>query len=145
VGVLWSRSDSVTAAAPSTADSATIASLVLEYREARIQGDRERARHTLHPDAIGIAIGRDPATGAGSLVWSDVRELVEPEHAAAGPAGGPRRNVAVTVYDVTLGVAAARLETAAEVELLQLAKLAGRWQIVAVLRASQEEPHGTMS
>jgi len=145
VGVLWSVSDSVTAGPPRRADSIAIAALVLEYREARQLGDRERARHTLHPEAIGIAIGRDSATGEGSLAWSGVRELVEPGPPAAGPAGGPRRSVAVTVYDVTHGMAAARLATAEEVEHLQVAKLAGRWQIVAVLRASQEEPPGTVS
>ena len=145
VGVLWSGSDSVTAGPPNTADSTAIAALVLEYREARRLGDRERARHTLHPEAIGLAIGRDPATGEGSLAWIAARELVEPGRPAAGPAGGPRRNVAVTVFDVTHGMAAARLATAEEVEHLQLAKLDGRWQIVAVLRAPQGEPSGTVS
>jgi hypothetical protein len=118
----------------SSAEVKAIRQTVLNYLEAWYQGEPERGVGSLHPDLAKRIVRTDPEPGQDTLENMSAARLAERWRSGDGKAT-PRENQKkeVTVLDVHGGMASVKLEAAAWVDYMHLAKVDGQWVIVNVL------------
>jgi len=118
----------------SSAEEKAIRQTVLNYLEAWYQGEPERGTGSLHPDLAKRIVRTDPESGKDILENMSAARLAERWSSGEGKAT-PRENQKkeVTVLDVHGGMASVKLEAAAWVDYMHLAKVNDRWVIVNVL------------
>jgi hypothetical protein len=107
---------------------------VLNYIEAWYQGDPERGLKSLHPDLAKRIIRTSPESGQDTLENMSATKLTERWGSGQGKAT-PLENQKkeVTILDIHGFMASVKLEAAAWVDYMQLAKFNGRWVIVNIL------------
>ena len=118
----------------SSAEVEAIKQTVMNYLEAWYQGEPERGVGSLHPDLAKRIVRTDPESGQDILENMSAARLTERWRSGEGKAT-PRENQKkeVTVLDVYGGMASVKLETAAWVDYMHLAKVNDQWVIVNVL------------
>lgn len=118
----------------SSDEEEAIRQTVLNYLEAWYQGEPERGAGSLHPDLAKRIVRSNPESGGEFLENMSAARLTERWRSGDGKAT-PRENQKkeITVLDVRGGMASVKLEAAAWVDYMHLAKVNGRWVIVNVL------------
>ncbi len=118
----------------SSAEEKAIKQTVLNYLEAWYRGEPERGAGSLHPDLAKRIVRTDPESGRDILENMSADRLAERWRSGDGKAT-PREDQKkeVTVLDVGGGMASVKLEAAAWIDYMHLAKVDGRWVIVNVL------------
>ena len=118
----------------SSADVETIKQTVMNYIEAWYQGDPERGTKSLHPDLAKRIVRTHPESKADTLENMSAGRLAERWGSGDGKAT-PRQDQKkdIAVLDIHNGMASVKLEAAAWIDYMHLAKFNGRWVIVNVL------------
>ena len=118
----------------SPTESKAIRQSVLNYLEAWYQGDPGRGVGSLHPDLAKRIVRNHPVSGEETLENMSAVRLTERWGSGEGRAT-PRakQKKKVTILDVYGGMASVKLEAAAWVDYMHLAKVNGQWVIVNVL------------
>ncbi len=118
----------------SSEEEKAIKQTVLNYLEAWYQGEPERGVQSLHPDLAKRIVLTHQESGGDTLDNMSAARLAERWGSGDGKAT-PRENQKkeVTVLDVYGGMASVKLEAAAWVDYMHLAKVNGRWVIVNIL------------
>ncbi len=122
---------------PPAAGVDCIARAALDYMEGAMTGDAERVTRGTHPELTKVTVTTLP-TGRQMLSYNGQTMLVEMVRGMSGGDPEGDRKVEVTVFDSGSDVAAARAMSARWYDLLQLAKIDGRWRIVNVLWARND-------
>ena len=122
---------------PPTPGVECIARAALDYMEGAMTGDAERVTRGTHPELTKVTVTTLP-TGRQMLSYNGQTMLVEMVRGMSGGDPEGDRKVEVTVFDSGSDVAAARAMSARWYDLLQLAKIDGRWRIVNVLWARND-------
>ena len=107
---------------------------VLNYLEAWYQGEPRRGVGSLHPDLAKRIVLTHPESGKDTLDNMSAARLAERWGSGDGKATPPEdQKKEVTVLDVHGGMASVKLEAAAWIDYMHLAKVNGRWVIVNIL------------
>jgi hypothetical protein len=116
------------------AEEEAIKQTVLDYLEAWYQGEPARGVKSLHPDLSKRIVRTNPESKLDSLENMSAAKLAERWGSGQGKIT-PKENQLkkVTILDVHGRMASVKLEAAAWVDYMHLAKFNGRWVIVNVL------------
>jgi len=115
-------------------ETEAIRQTVLNYLEAWYQGDPERGGESLHPDLAKRIVRTHPESGPDTLENMSANRLIERWRSGDGKAIPPgNRKKEVTILDVYGLMASVKLEAAAWVDYMHLAKFNDRWVIINVL------------
>ena len=114
-----------------------IARAALDYMEGAMTGDAERVARGTHPELTKVTVSTLPS-GRQMLSYNGQTMLVEMVRGLGGSVPDVDRKVEVTVFDSGSDVAAARATSPRWYDLLQLAKIDGKWRIVNVLWARND-------
>ena len=118
----------------SSAEVKAIRQTVLNYLEAWYRGEPERGVESLHPDLAKRIVRTHPESGQDTLENMSAARLIERWRSGDGKATPPEnQKKEVTVLDVHGRMASVKLEAAAWVDYMHLAKFNGRWVIVNIL------------
>jgi hypothetical protein len=118
----------------SSAEVKAIRQTVLNYLEAWYRGEPERGVESLHPDLAKRIVRTHPESGQDSLENMSAARLIERWRSGDGKATPPKnQKKRVTILDVHGRMASVKLEAAAWVDYMHLAKFNDRWVIVNVL------------
>ena len=104
----------------------------LDYIEGAFSGDAERMERALHTELTKVW-PRASQPGGSFLMKMGASELIEATRAQLLLLDEEKRNIEVTVYDVSNGLAAVKVVSAMYIDHLQLARFDGEWKIVNVL------------
>ncbi len=122
------------ATAQSSADSAAIRSVALDYIEGWYTADARRMQQALHPELAKRIVETDPKSHKSVLSQMGAKELVQYTRGGGGQkTPAKRRQADVSVLDIYQGAASAKVIAADWVDYLHLARWNGRWVIVNVL------------
>jgi hypothetical protein len=118
----------------SSADVEAIKQTVMNYIDAWYQGDPERGIKSLHPDLAKRIVRTHSESKLDTLENMSAATLAERWRSGQGQAT-PRENriKEVTVLEVHGRMASVKLEAAAWVDYMHLAKFNDRWVIVNIL------------
>ena len=123
----------------SAADQEGIREKVLGYVEAWYRGDPELGAASLHPQLAKRRVCPNPETGRSSLEPMSALKLAERWASGDGKATPEDRQLKeITILDVYGGMASVKLEAAAWVDYMHLAKYDDEWMIVNILWERKE-------
>ena len=119
--------------AQSSADSAAIRTMALDYIEGWYEGSSERMERALHPELAKRIVNSNP-NGRNSLGQQGALTLINGTKAGGGkntPAAEQRKDV--KILDIFGNTASVRVDASGWVDYMHVAKWNGRWVIVNVL------------
>jgi hypothetical protein len=120
--------------AQSAADSAAITQAALDYIQGYYSGDADRMERALHPDLAKRIVRTDPGNNRSALEQMSAMTLVQTTRMMAQrPVPEEQRRDEVKILDIFGNVASVRLDAAAWIDYLHVAKWNGEWKIVNVL------------
>jgi hypothetical protein len=115
-------------------ESEAIKQTVMNYIEAWYQADPKRGKESLHPDLAKRIVRSQTESGLDSLENMSAARLGERWGSGDGKTTPPAdRRKEITILDLHGGMASVKLEAAAWVDYMHLAKFNGRWVIVNIL------------
>jgi hypothetical protein len=115
-------------------DLEAIKQTVLGYIEAWYKGEPERGEKSLHPELAKRIVRLDPETGHNNLEQMSAPTLAKRWGSGDGKATPEEHQLKeVTILDVYGHMASVKLEAAAWVDYMHLAKFNGEWVIVNIL------------
>jgi hypothetical protein len=118
----------------SSTEIEAIKQTVMNYIEAWYQGDPERGAKSLHPELAKRIVRTLPESGPDTLENMSATKLTERWGSGDGKTTLPEnQKKEVTVLDVHGRMASVKLETAAWVDYMHLAKFNDQWVIVNIL------------
>lgn len=121
---------------PTLTDEFAIRQAALDYMQGALTGNATRVSRAVHEELNKVQVSAHPQTGRQLLAYNTCTTLLAfVRGRAAQQFADTDKAVDVTVFEVGNGIAAARAVGAPWYDLLQLAQLDGRWQIVNVLWA----------
>jgi len=119
--------------AQTPADSVAIEQAALDYIQGYYSGSPERMERALHPE-LAKRIVRTAPNGESNLEQMDATTLVDiTRRMAQRPIPQEEWQDDVTILDIFENVASVRVDAAAWIDYLHLAKWNGEWKIVNVL------------
>ena len=119
-------------------DEEGIRRAALDYMEGALAADADRVARGVHEELNKVVVATLPQNGPQVLAYNTATTLVAWARGAAQQLAGVDKTVEVTVFDVGNDIATARAVGALWYDLLQLAKVDGRWRIVNVLWAQRQ-------
>lgn len=134
VNVLWARRQPDAENHTDVADvRSAVEATALDYIEGAYSSDAERMGHALHPELNKVLLTRNRQTGVPFLYKMGWSNLVEGTRAGLGPLPEDERNIEVDIYDISHDIASVKVSSTMYIDLLQIAKFNGEWQIINVL------------
>jgi hypothetical protein len=119
---------------PLSAEFELIKQTVLGYIEAWYKGEPERGERSLHPELAKRIVRLDPKTGQNTLEPMSASTLAKRWGSGDGKSTPKKHQLKkVTILDVYGNMASVKLETAAWVDYMHLAKFNGEWVIINIL------------
>jgi hypothetical protein len=115
------------------ADTAAVEQAAMDYVDGLFAGDAERVTRALHPEVNNVQLRRHPQTNRSYMSKTGVATLIEVAAAGLNNVEESQRNIAVEVYDVSHGIAAARVTSSRATEYLQIGKVNGEWKVINTL------------
>lgn len=120
--------------AQTAADSTGITQAALDYIQGYYTGDAERMERALHPDLAKRIVRTNPANQRSALEQMSAMTLVQITRMMANrPVPEDQRRDEVKILDIFGSVASVRVDAAAWIDYLHVAKWNGEWKIVNVL------------
>lgn len=120
--------------AQNSADAAAIRQCVLDYVEGWYEGKAERMSRALHPDLQKRIVEKDPQSGNDRLREMSAQVLIQYTREGRGTeTPQDRQQKDITIFDIYLDEASAKVVFLDWVDFLHLARFDGRWVIVNVL------------
>jgi hypothetical protein len=124
---------------PPVSDEEGVRLAALGYMEGALTADAARVGCAVHEELNKVELGVIPQSETQILLYNTATTLVSfVRGQAAEMFADTDKTVDVTVFDIGNDIAAARAVGAPWYDLLQLAKLDGRWRVVNVLWANRE-------
>lgn len=124
---------------PPASDEDSVRQAALDYMEGALTADAARVGRAVHEELNKVEVGVIPETEIQILLYNTATTLTSfVRGQAAEMFADTDKTVDVTVFDLGNDIAAARAVGAPWYDLLQLAKLDGRWQVVNVLWANRD-------
>jgi hypothetical protein len=124
-------------------DEAAIRQAALDYMEGALTGNADRVARGVHEGLNKVEVGALPQSETQILLYNTATTLVSFVRGQAGEMYAETdKSVEVTVFDAGNDIAAARAVGAPWYDLLQLAKIDGRWKVVNVLWANRQPDAG---
>jgi hypothetical protein len=115
-------------------DAAAVRRTALDYVEGWYEGNAERMGRALHPDLQKRIVDKDPKTGSDRLREMSASMLVGYTRDGEGTkTPKEKQQKDVSIFDIYLDEASAKVVFLEWVDYLHLARLDGRWVIVNVL------------
>jgi hypothetical protein len=114
-------------------EKAAITQAALDYAEGYYEGSAERMERAVHPLLFKRGVMKMSDQGDPFLVFMNSESLVEAARSGRGKVDPDKRNISVTVLDMTDNTASAKVFTAQFNDYLHMAKVNGRWELVNVL------------
>lgn len=108
--------------------------------EAWYGGNEQQMDEVLHKDLAKRGVVRDSNSGQISVSFATKADMVQGARDAVGKIPRERWNIEVTVLDATDSMATARVKSEYLLDICQLAKINGRWQIINVLWETIKTP-----
>lgn len=136
VNVLWARNEpngDGTDASGTDADRTDVERVVMDYVDGIYSGDAERVEKALHPEVNRVEVRTNGQTGRSFLNKMGFSALVEAARAGLANVESDRRNIKVEVFDVSHGIASAKVTSVGFVEHLQVGRVNGAWKIINAL------------
>jgi len=138
-GVAAASSVEAQAVPPGAEDEIAIRQVALDYVQGALTGDATRVAGAVHEELNKVQVATLPQTGRQLLFYNTLTTLLSFVRGdAAQQFADTDKAVEITVFDVGNGIAAARAVGVPWYDLLQLAKIEGRWRIVDVLWAPRQ-------
>ncbi len=117
----------------------------LNYIEGAYSGNAERMEQALHPELTKMLLNHDRATGEPSLYKMGASNLIEGTRTGQGNLDPERRNIEVDIFDISHDMALVKVTSAMYIDLLQIAKVNGKWKIINVLWVpNPDRPRGEL-
>ena len=128
------------AAKPEADDRALIEQTARDYIEGWYTADAGRMERALHPDLVKRYVHTLP--GGRQVLQSVTRDMMVEMTRMGGGSKTPaeRRNISVTVLEISGDIAAVKTVSSEFFDYLSLAKCNGKWVIVNVLWRFQKPP-----
>jgi hypothetical protein len=137
VNVLWARNrlqaEDQSGVQPEPMDRTQIEATALNYIDGSFSGDADRMEKALHPELTKMLLANNRVTGRPFLHKMGASDLIEGTRAGLGTVPEDERNINVEIYDVSHGIAEAKITSSRYIDHLQLAKVNGEWKIINVL------------
>ena len=122
---------------PAPNDVECIVRAALDYMEGALTVDAERVARATHPELTKVTVSTLPS-GRQALSYTGQTMLVETVRGFGAGVADADKTVEVTVFDAGHDLAVARATSARWYDLLQLARIDGRWRVVNVLWARND-------
>jgi hypothetical protein len=137
VNVLWARNrlqaEDQLGVQPEPMDRTQIEATALNYIDGSFSGDADRMEKALHPELTKMLLTNNRVTGRPFLHKMGASDLIEGTRAGLGTVPEDERNINVEIYDVSHGIAEAKITSSRYIDHLQLGKVNGEWKIINVL------------
>lgn len=138
VEVLWARNGpngDGTDATGTEADRADVERVVMDYVDGIYSGDAERVEKALHPEMNRVEVRTNGQTGRSFLDKMGFSLPVEAARAGLATVEPDRRNITIEIFDVSHGIASAKVTSVGFIEHLQVGRVNGEWKIINALSA----------
>jgi len=132
--------DAHSVGALTAADTAAIERVCRDMLEAWYGGDAEKMAGALHHDLAKRGVIVDPESGVTTLRFANKDQMVEGARSGRGRIPRDTWNIHVTILDASRNMATVKVLSEYLLDICQVARIDGRWQIVNVLWEPTKTP-----